>query len=363
MSEFYPAHKNKLVAIFDKIILWHTAKFFGFLIAAFLSFPKRNRMSHDNGIAGLGNLKIVDNPEFPEHDFFKAGRTFPIRVRHATATYLDDAVNGIRSISLKFSQHHFKSPFDIEMNTGATTLFWSAKSFLMFAKTRKEKYAVCYVDYIKKYPQGATGAIGAMRRNPSSFTNLKYYGKTPFLFKGTDGIQRYAKYRVVPEKEQLETGLQLNPCDYELPNQRVAPHEKNGRNYLKYEWEDRVKKGHAKYKLQIQLVTASHDEDPEIFNNMFPWDERIYPWMDVADFEITETLDWKESTISTFSVNNMPESLGIIPAKSIYDYNSLNYMRAHSEIARKARLLSLKIFGMVPPIPNNDNRNNEEWGK
>ena len=109
--------------------------------------------------------------------------------------------------------------------------------------------------------------------------------------------------------------------------------------------------------LDIQLHESSKDEDPEVFNNMVLWDEKVHPWMSLAEFEIEETLDWVESTLTAFSVNNMPKNLGVIPARSIYDYNSLNYLRAHAEIARKARLLSYKVFGMVPPIPNDDNRN------
>ena len=64
----------------------------------------------------------------------------------------------------------------------------------------------------------------------------------------------------------------------------------------------------------------------------------------------------------SFSLRNMPKSLGMIPARSIYDYNSLNYMRATTEVARRARLFSYRVFGMVPPIPDNDNRNAEDWG-
>ena len=52
----------------------------------------------------------------------------------------------------------------------------------------------------------------------------------------------------------------------------------------------------------------------------------------------------------------------MLPAKSIFDYNSLNYLRAHSELARRARILSYKVYGMVPPIPDNDNRNVSDWG-
>jgi hypothetical protein len=78
--------------------------------------------------------------------------------------------------------------------------------------------------------------------------------------------------------------------------------------------------------------------------------------------QIERTLDWRESTLMSFSLRNMPKSLGMIPARSIYDYNSLNYMRATTEVARRARLFSYRVFGMVPPIPDNDNRNAEDWG-
>ena len=349
--------------LIDKIILWFYAKSFALMLALFLSFPKRQRMSHNNGIAGEGWLKIVDNPEFPEHPFFEKGKQFPVRIRHASATFLDDAMNCIRSISIKFSHHHWKSPFDIEMNTGSISLFWSAVSFLKFASMRKEKYGIEYVEYLKKYPDGVDGTKESVRRDPTSFQNLHYYCKTPFLFLGTDGIKRYAKYRVLPLDQSLETGVEHNFSKFDLANQRVLPYDSKGRNYLKYEYEKKVREKGAKYKLQIQLHMASDDDDEEIFNNMVVWDERLHPWYDLAHFNIDKILDWKQSTMTTFSVNHMPKTLGTLPAKSIYDYNSLNYLRAHSEIARKARILSYKVFGMVPPIPDNGNRNSEVWGE
>ncbi|MCB9252828.1 MAG: hypothetical protein H6605_10200 [Flavobacteriales bacterium] len=349
-------------AVIDKLVLWWYARLFSFLIAVFLSFPKRQRMSHNNGIGGEGWLKITEEPEFPEHDFFEKGAVFPVRIRHASATFLDDAMNCIRSISIKFAHNRYKSPFDLEMNTGETSLFWSAASFMQFAKKRNEKWGVEYVEYNRHYPEGLEGAKKAVRRHATSFYNLHYYAKTPFLFMGKDKIKRYAKYRIIPLEDVKESGLEYNISDWDMSNQRVLPHEKRGRNFLKYEYEDRIKRHGASYRLQIQVRTASDDEDPEIFNNMVPWNEQIYPWMELATFHIDKVLDWKESTLSVFSLNNMPKSLGVLPAKSIFDYNSLNYMRKHSELARKARILSLKIFGMVPPIPDNDNRNYSEWG-
>jgi catalase len=352
---------NLVTRIWDRAFLWVFSQGFSWIIVLTLSLTKRKRMSHDNGIAGSGKLTIVENPKFPAHEFFAPGKVFPARIRHASATFLDDAMNCIRSISIKFNDHHFKSPFDIEMNTGEISLFWSAYSFLQFAKLRREKYGVEYIDYYKKYPEGLEGAQLALRRNPSSFQNLRYYCKTPFKFIGSDKIKRYAKYRVRPFGNEPETGIEKDMSAVDTGNQRILPFETRGRNYLKYEYEDRVKKEGAKYMMQIQTRIAQDDDDPEIFNNMVPWDENAHPWHDLAIIEIDQTLNWADSTKTSFSLNNMPKTLGIIPAKSIYDYNSLNYMRAHSEKAKHARLLSYKLFGLPKPIPNNDDRNSGDW--
>jgi arachidonate 5-lipoxygenase len=355
--------RRSITRAFDRLVLWCYAKMFGLMLALFLSFPKRQRMSHNNGIGATGSLRIVDDPQFPAHVFFQPGKVYPARIRHASATFLDDAMNCIRSISIKFSHHHWDSPFDIEMNSGVVSLFWSAVSFLKFGKLRQEKWGVEYKDYNRRYPDGLAGSQAAGRRHVSSFHNVHYYCKTPFLYLGTDGIKRYAKYRVLPFDPEPETGTETNPSDWDQCNQRILPHETRGRNWLKYEYMDRVVRQGAKYRLQIQTKQAQDDEDPEVFNNMVVWDEQSHPWHDLAVIDINQALDWKESTLTSISVYNMPKTLGVLPADSIYDYNSLNYLRAHSEIARKARLLSYKVWGIPPAIPDNDNRNVSEWGE
>ncbi len=347
----------------DHLLLWIVAKTFALAVALGASLFAKHRMSHDNGIAACGMVRILDNPDIPRHPFFRAGRTFPCRIRHATATFLDDAVKGIRSMSVKFSDHHFRSPFDLQMNTGEISLFWSAASFLQFARLRKQRYAVEYRDYYRKYPAGLRGAEVAIRENPESFNDLRYYCKTPFRYVGEDNIPRYAKYRVLPADRRAETGVLDHPDPVEIPNQRVSAHNPRGRNYLKYEYRDRVEKKGAQYLLQIQLRAAAVDEDPEVFNNMVPWDDVAHPWRDLAHINIDEVLDWEESCRTTFEITNMPKTLGVLPANSIYDYNSLNYMRAHSGLAHRARLLNYRLFGYPPPIPDNDNRNTSDWEK
>lgn len=370
MESALSTHKQKLTIrhlisnwfslLIDKMILFFTAFFLGLALAIFLSFRKRERMSHNNGVAGAGTVRIVDNPTFPAHDFFEPGHEFPARVRHACATFLDDAMNCIRSISLKFSDENFRSPFDIEMNTGETSLFWSAASFMKFASMRKEQWGIEYKEYYERYPQGLQAAKLALRRDPTSYHNLRYYSKTPFLFIGKDAIKRYAKYRIRPFYHEKETGIH-DLSDVDTCNQRILPNETKGRNYLKYEYLHRVSTTGAKYMLEIQTRVASADDNPEIFNNMKPWNPDIYPWHDLAVINIHKPLNWNDSTLTSFSLNNMPKTLGILPATSIYDYNSLNYLRAHSEIARKARLFSYKVFGIPPAIPNNDYRNSSDW--
>lgn len=357
-SEYTASHSTKpsFGRRVDKFILWALAKGFGLGLALFLGLLKRQRMSHNNGIAARGRAAIVDNPEFPEHEFFRAGRPFPVRIRHATATFYDDAMNGIRSMSVKFADEDFESPFDLQMNTGEKSLFWSAASFMQFARLRKEKYGVEYRDYYRKYPDGLEGAQISLRRNPTSFHNLRFYCKTPFKFIGNDDVMRYAKYRARPLDNEPETGIEP-PTRWDTCNQRILPNETRGRNYLKDEYTGRAKRGEISYMMQIQLRDAQANEDPEVFNNMVGWDEEKHPWLDLAVIHIDEVLDWTDSNMTSFSLNNMPESLGVLPATSIYDYNSLNYMRANAEIARKARIFAYRLFGAPQEIPDDDQRN------
>lgn len=345
----------------DRIVLWSIAKTFGVLLAVFLCFPKRQRMSHNNGIAARGTFKVVPDPKFPPHAFFSPGKEFPLRIRHASATFLDDAMNCIRSLSLKLANTEFKSPFDLQMNTGETSLFWSVTSFLKFAVLRKEKYGIEYREFYQKYPDGLEASKIATRRH-AAFERLYYFSKTPFLYNSSDGNNYFAKYRVVPFDGSDDVDIVTDRSDEDQCNQRIENHETRGRNVLKYEYASLVaKQGSIRYRLQIQTRLASDAKtDPEICNNMVVWNEE---WHDLGVMEINETLDWRQSTLTSFSVNNMPPGLGVIPAFSIYDYNSLNYLRSHAEIAYKARMWSYFFFGMVPPIPDNNNRNVSDWGE
>ena len=128
------------------------------------SFVRRRRMSHENGVAARGRVRIVDDPTFPAHDFFTPGREWPCRIRHATVLFKDDAKMTVRAASLKFADDRFESPFDMLMNTGRVGLFWSARTFWDFG-LMTGKHGKFFVPYLRKYPQSLYGGGDSSRRN------------------------------------------------------------------------------------------------------------------------------------------------------------------------------------------------------
>ena len=61
------------------------------LLIALNSLANRQRMSHQNGIVARGRVRIVDGLAIPDTDFFRPGREFPCRLRHASVSFMDDA--------------------------------------------------------------------------------------------------------------------------------------------------------------------------------------------------------------------------------------------------------------------------------
>ena len=336
-------------ACFDLWLQWSAAKLFTFGLIVTRSFL-RLRMSHDNGTTAMGSIKIVDNPTFPAHNFLQAGRKFKCRLRHASVSYPDDTIVQVRAASLKFADSTYESPFDLELNTGTISLFWTARNFLEFARAKKMTQGLAFAEYYDKYPSGLEAGKEGIRKYPSSFSQLYYYSQCSQLFLGKDGVRRYVKFRMIPEDRGEETGLVPRG---ELENrwvETVAPGETRSPNYLKLEFASRVRRSPVRYHLQLQLHTAQKGEDPKIFNCNIAWDEATHPFMDVATIEVDQVLSLNENNLMVFSVGFAPPSLAILPSNSIDDYNSINYLRTHAGAAKSARLLAYKIFGMPKPV-------------
>lgn len=343
--------------LYDKFVLWAAVQFFAWSLVFVQSFWRRRKMSHNNGLAAAGKLRIVDNPQFPAAEFFEPGREFPCRIRHATASMMDDGQLTVKAASIKFSDNPVESPLDIEMNTGRS-LFWSVANFLTFAKNQHEHNGIQYESFYLKYPAGRDAGQDSVARNPSSYSRLDFRSQAPFLFNAKDGKRRYVNFRLIPADRNIEP-LVNRPDQIGLfwGNQQIVPGEPRNRNYLKHEYADRLSKGPIEYLLQLQLHEASDQDVPLIFCSNYVWDEATHPWMDLAHIKIDRLLTYEESMLMWFSLNHHPKSIGLIEATSIHDYNSLNYIRASVDRAKRCRILAYKMFGMQKPLPDIGPRN------
>ena len=89
----------------------------------------RQRGTHAKGVGAIGTVTVVENPLLPEHEFFKVGHVFPVRLRHSNLVRTDDTQLDVRAVSLKFADNDFDSPFDLMMHTGEEAAFWNIVSF------------------------------------------------------------------------------------------------------------------------------------------------------------------------------------------------------------------------------------------
>lgn len=348
-------------AIWDRFVLWFWTTLFCWFIALYLGLIKRRKMSHNNGVSGTGRIRVVDDQRFPPHPFFAPGREFTARVRHASAGFLDDGMRLVRSLSIKFNDARVDSPLDLELNNGRS-LFWNARNFLDFVKLRRNKRGVCYTEWYEKYPEGRAAAQDSIAVLPDSYHTLEYTSQCPTWWVGSDGVKRYACYRVIPKDAPIAS---LKSSEAEIGrfegDQRADPADPRDRNYLKREWVERVKAQPISYMIQVQTRAAALDEDPEIFNSNKPWSVEAFPWHDVAVVTIDTPLTWDEDQLMWFSIRHAPEGLGILPAKSMDDPNSINYMRVKSDIAKKVRTWWLRRRKILPRLPDEGPRNVDEF--
>jgi len=343
--------------IWNQFVLWAGTGFFVWSLVIVQSFIRRRKMSHNNGVAAVGKIKILDNPDIPATDFFTPGKEFPCRLRHASAAFMDDAMLLVRAASLKFANNPIDSPLDIEMNTGRS-LFWSVSNFLKFAGNQHEHGGVQYVSYYRKFPAGRDAGQDSVARNPSTYANLDYRSQCPFAFNAKDGIPRYVNFRMIPVDKQVEELVNSEEqIGIFFGDQRILEGETRNRNYLKNEYIERVAKGPVEYILQLQLHVVSKDDNELVTCSNKIWDESTHPWLDLAHVTIDRTLSYEESMLMYYSLRHSPKCISMLPAESIHDYNSINYIRAKADIAKRARLFTYKLRGMPPELKDEGRRN------
>ncbi|EDM80475.1 hypothetical protein PPSIR1_41729 [Plesiocystis pacifica SIR-1] len=288
------------------------------------------RGTHFRGVAARGTIDVVAKPEFPEHDFFTAGRRFPCRLRHANASFDDDAVVQVRGCALKFADADFDSPYDLVMNTGATAAFWCFWSFMDFAKARVLSLPYRWKAqerWFRRLPVAWLGTIESLRSLPTSYADMSYYSKIAYPFKARDGRRRYAKYRILRPELELESG-QINDEEQRLGYyQSRLPGNDGPYDLLGPEFIGRLS-APLEYRLQIQLWDWEQDRDSvEVLNLCRYWDEDAHPWLDLATVTLTEPLPSQEMEVTRVWLGHQPPSLGISAPTCTRDYRSLAWAR------------------------------------
>jgi arachidonate 5-lipoxygenase len=297
------------------------------LLFCLAALAKRGRSTHAWGVAGAGKLKVVDHPEFPEHDFFQAGRVFPVRLRHGTVSFPDDATLDLRGAAIKLADSEYATPLDLVLNSGIGTFMhaWSVWQFsLGIMRGEKGLEEVLNSDLVARRL-----FTESLRRAPSSYAQIVYSSQIQFYFWAKDGKKRYVRFRLLPGDRGPESGLP-DAEDTATPwRQKRRPDCTLPPDYLRQEYRERMARGPVVYNLQLALHDGTDGDDTEVFsqyNN--PWDPATSPWLDLATITLDRLLDEAETERVRFNIRNQPPSMGLIPARSIYDPNSVAHLRA-----------------------------------
>lgn len=104
--------------------------------------------------------------------------------------------------------------------------------------------------------------------------------------------------------------------------------EKRPESYLIPEFTERLSEAPIEYKLQIQLHEVSPDDSHLILHPSRVWDQENHPWLDLALVTMTSLLSVAVVERTRCSLDNHPSTISIPPAQTIYDYNSISYLRS-----------------------------------
>ncbi|XP_066285942.1 allene oxide synthase-lipoxygenase protein-like [Branchiostoma lanceolatum] len=279
---------------------------------------------HPCAVGAVGTVSVVGNPQFPPHDFFRAGRVFPLRLRHSNYTQTDDAASDIRSVALKFLDGDEGGPLDLVMNTGAIAPYWDVQGAADFLAAMRS--AAGLKNFCAEHPVRHYALIDSLRRAPNSFTDLTYYSQHVFRFMAKDGERRYVKYRLITDVDVHETGL-LDRNEQPKPwyTERDMT-ERRPRGYLRAEFAQELQRSLLEYRLQVQLHEWVEGDPYEIFNPACIWDPKTHPWMDLARVCVTNLLPQSVLERTIFDPSTQPPSLGLLEPKSSQDHNSLPHL-------------------------------------
>jgi hypothetical protein len=149
---------------------------------------------------------------------------------------------------------------------------------------------------------------------------------------------RYLKFRAIPADRGPERGFM--PPSFRAEGFIFKPRwpdDERAPEHRRRDLEARARHGGVEFVLQAQIRPSG---DRSLLSPMLYWDERPYPWVDVAHLRLTEVLTPEEMHLLNFHVNRTHAALNIALAQNADDPASIGHARAlvytSAWLARKA---------------------------
>ena len=297
---------------------------------------KGRRATHSYGTVAKGRLKVLDSLKIPSHKIFSAGKEYPVLLRHANIKgFRDDAIlDGrgatVRILANRGNNGHLnlsESIVDILMSTGQCFILGDAVSFGRWVQSSMTDRAVMLEEFPKIRP-----IFHEIIRDPDSYTQLHYYSETTYNFTSSDQGSFFIRYRLINRDNPtadtgwLEPEYVKMPLDF-LP--RVAG-DTRPETYLQDDFRRRVQTDGVSYLLQIQLRPTSDctQENEAAKDCTIPWEEKAFPFHDVAVLELDRILPDELAEPLEFNPYHAPSELGLILAHSARETASVNHLRS-----------------------------------
>ncbi|XP_013388118.1 allene oxide synthase-lipoxygenase protein [Lingula anatina] len=285
------------------------------------SIKGNGSFTYHSSVGGAGFAVLSENLNIPENDFFKPGKVFPIRMRHANLFTDDDASCDFRLASLKFADEDGGGPLDLIFSTGRMPLFYNlAELEKLDGALGKQEDG--FRKWLFERPINYWAAVDGMRRAPTSYSSQVYYNHFTYHMTFSDESTELVRFRLVPAADVSESGL-LNEQQQKQAWVRERHSDIGNReSYLSEEYESQVEKhGAVRWILQVQL----HDvTELSGYNPCELWDPVTHPWRNVADVFVTGILPAQFTDKMDFNIDNRPDILSFPEAKSVFDFKSAN---------------------------------------
>ncbi|XP_057805159.1 uncharacterized protein LOC131020399 [Salvia miltiorrhiza] len=291
----------------------------------------KSRYFHRIGAAGKGSLKIYDHVIFfPDHEIFSPGKKYSVVLRHSNCLSSDDDARlDPRGAALRIGDA--STPLlDLTLKTGNA---FHARSIGDFA-TWLVCGAAAREEHVKHSPHIRDAMWHSLRR-ADSYTQLHYYSNICRLFRFKDGQEMYVKFKLRPYDRAIgEDNGKVEPIGILPPETGAIPRDEGDqrpRLFLADDFQRRVSSpDKVRYVLQLQIRRVPEDETTRevALDCTKPWDETLFPYIDVGEVTIDQVLNKQESDDLEFNPFLRCPEVDVIRASSCNESASMDHGRS-----------------------------------